>query len=814
MFLSIQRSLLLSLSLAMSGSVMVVRAQDSVLDATATAVNPEPVSAVSAAGGQVEEVAAAVRSSPLVETPIATGESIAPASAGEPASLPEPRKSDAASLIAPDSEGQMQREAIIKSHDATGALDVGWAYFDQKQWETSRQWFDRALDFDPKSSRAAEGLIMSTYREGNAKAAYEVAQAHAGLVPEGQAIVVKAVATTAQQLVSDGEVEKAESLISGFPETEAPIAEIRKAIASRRMESAVARQEYEEARTIAKANDIDTAVVARDEAADLLQQAAEARDSGQHRASLDLVDQAEKVAPLERSGRRLKAWSLYRNRDFDDSAKMFEELYREGKDRDSAEGLVNSLQQSGKTDSLAKLSKELGGPLASASEPVLLAANRAEEERLRRQSEQQRELLAQAERERQMAAADDQAGQDAMAARASAGSGGMTTTVAAASAMTFSGDPIDRTRREIPESSRINGGVGVQTTTRDGGLDKLRVTHMPTVETTLVFGTGGNQSLTLGVHALSLDGGGFRSGRLVGSADSTLDPRPFVTETDTLIEPTLAYRLEKGERAFFAEIGTTPLGADISAKPVGAIGVEWQGERAAAGLQGFSESVKESMLSYTGMTDPYTGESWGRVVKTGVRADGAIDLGDNWGAHGLFEFSKLEGEGVVDNSSVSGDIGLSYQLDVPGFEYVAIGPNFHFEAYDKNLSQFTNGHGGYFSPDQLYQGMLGASFMTETGRSWLAEGFVGVGAQSNDQAAAPVLANSPDGRFYEASSDSSAIFTARMQALFELNPQWRLGAQAGYAKTAAYEDFAVSLYMSFLFDGHSGLDATDLKRGQ
>lgn len=715
--------------------------------------------------------------------------------------------------IDPGAKGQLYRESLVKNRNAEGSLAAGWAYFDARQWESAGQWFERALEFDPTSSRAAEGLVMSRFRSGDLSGAYALAKQHAVLVPDGPGIVAKAAAATAQQAVDSGELEKAEKLLADFPDSEAPVAEVRRAIASSRVETAVVREEFAEARNIAEAADLDTRSVARDESGALLQQAADARRSGDHESSLALVKKAESVAPLERGGKQLKAWALYENQHWKDSAALFEALYREGDDRDSAEGLVKSLDRLGDTDQLARLSRELGGPLATASEPVLMAAARAEEERQRKA----RELAMAREAEQRRAAAETM---PAMAESLPIDTetrdpfgGTAVPIVAAAAAARFPGDPIDLRRRPVPESSRVNGGAGFRMKSGDDGLDRLRVTHLPTVRSTLVFGDRSNQSLTLGVNALSLDAGEFHGGgRLFGSADLDDEPQHFATETDTLVEPSLAYRLEKGDRAYFAEIGTTPIGAEISATAIGALGVEWQGDRAAAGLQGFSESVKESLLSYTGMTDPHTGRDWGRVVRSGVRADGALELGGNWGAHGLFEFSRLEGEGVADNSAFASDFGLTYELDVEGFEHLAIGPNFHFESYEKNLSQFTSGHGGYFSPDQLFQGMLGLSFLTETGRSWLAEGFVGLGAQSHEVAASPVLPNAPDGRLYDGGSDSSAIFSARLQALFELNPQWRLGAQAGYAKTAAYEDFAVSLYLSFLFDPEWGLDGSDFNR--
>jgi tetratricopeptide (TPR) repeat protein len=749
-----------------------------------------------------------------VEAVITTGEEVvatAPAAAEEiDVAIPPPPgapPAEAPAVAAPKPtiedltdagpQGQLTREKVVADQDAASALALGWAYFEKSQWSVADQWFDHALTFDPANARAAEGLIMSAYRSGDIGGAYKLATAHQSLVPDGRNIVAKAAATSAAQAVEAGDVGKADEIMAHFPADESAFAGVRQSIADRQVQTAVARQEFDQARAIAEENQLDTAAVSRDEAARLLQQATDAREAGKHRESLHYIEKAEAIAPLERSGRRLKAWSLYQNRRFDDSAKQFETLYREAADKDSAEGLTHSLQQSGRLDDLARLNRELGGPLATESDPVLLAAARAEEERQRRESERS---MAASSPPAPTPAAEETAPPPAPVESSS----GMDTILAAAGASRQMDEVIDTRQRDIPDSSSVSAGGGFRVKTGLGGVDRLRVTHLPSVKSTLVFGSGGNQSLTLAVRGISLESGDVKGSRPIGRADDTLEARTIATETDTLIEPRLAYRLENGDKAFFAEIGSTPLGADIGATAIGALGVEWKGERASAGAQGFSEPVTESLLSYTGMRDPYTGQDWGRVVRSGARVDGALDLGGGWGANGLFELSQLDGEGVVENSAVALNLGLTYDLDIPGFEYVTVGPTFHFESYEKNLSQFTSGHGGYFSPDQLYQGMMGVNFLTETGGSFLAGGFVGVGAQTNEQAASPVLPTAPDGRFYGATSDSSAIFTARLQTMLELNPQWRLGAQAGYAKTAAFDDYAVSVYFSFLFDRSSG----------
>lgn len=750
--------------------------------------------------------------SPEIESPdavaVVTSETIA---------IDEVSAAEAPDASAPSVEGQGRRDRIEATKDVAGALELGWSFFEKQQWENARQWFGEAYRYDPSSKRAAEGMIMTEYRAGDVGEAYRVASTHADLVPEGTRIVAEAAAVAGRRLVDAGELEEAEKAISEIPKDEPAVSDVRRAIASSRIETAVAREDFGEARNIAEANDLPLAEVDREESIDLLQAASEARDRGEHRESLELVERAEELAPLDRSGERVKAWALYQNRDFQQAAGLFEDLYRVGRDRDSAEGLVNSLQQAGDLETLNGLSDEMGGPLAAVSEPVLLAATRAEDEKQRQAAAAMEEEAA--SREAMMAAVDPvevivEPPIEAEAPAPIEEAGSMGLVLAAATATRSTDLPLEiNQRRPVPERPRVSFGGGYREREGDeGGIDRLKVESLPTIEATLVFGEGDNQAVTLGVHVMKLKTGKSSGRRLVGIADSTLDPGPFVTETDTLVEPALSYRLEKGRRAFFAEVGATPLGAEISAAPIGEIGIAWENERSAGSLQAFAESVEDSLLSYTGMTDPYTGKDWGRVVEAGVRLDGAMSLGRQWSGHGLFEFGHFEGEKVADNNAVVADIGLSYELEVPGFEYLAIGPTFHFEHYEKNLGEFTAGHGGYFSPDELYQGMLGLSFLTESGRRWLAEGFLGIGGQTHEVAAAPVLPQAPDGRFYDASSDSSAIFTARLQTLFEINPQWRFGAEAGYAKSAAYEDFAVNFYLSILFDPEWGLDRSDFVR--
>ena len=107
------------------------------------------------------------------------------------------------------------------------------------------------------------------------------------------------------------------------------------------------------------------------------------------------------------------------------------------------------------------------------------------------------------------------------------------------------------------------------------------------------------------------------------------------------------------------------------------------------------DSVKDSMLSYAGVRDPGTGIVWGGVVSnTGVvqfdhknpRAGEYLAVGGSY----------LTGKLVPMNWSAFGSAGV-YFVVVKG---LSVGLGVTGIHYDKNLSFFSLGQGGYFSPQQ------------------------------------------------------------------------------------------------------------------
>jgi hypothetical protein len=169
---------------------------------------------------------------------------------------------------------------------------------------------------------------------------------------------------------------------------------------------------------------------------------------------------------------------------------------------------------------------------------------------------------------------------------------------------------------------------------------------------------------------------------------------------------------------------------------------------------------------------------------------------------------------VADNEKIRFDMALSRTFKPDDFHYINFGPSFTFYSYNKNLSFFTYGHGGYFSPEYLAQGLLNLQFMTEEGFSYLFKGEVGFGGQANKQQAAPFFPLDPDGRIYKGTSDTTGILISNLQGLMFLTRYWAFGAEVGYNKTPSYEEIRGGIYTTIFFEPREGLVETDFPEYQ
>ena len=152
-----------------------------------------------------------------------------------------------------------------------------------------------------------------------------------------------------------------------------------------------------------------------------------------------------------------------------------------------------------------------------------------------------------------------------------------------------------------------------------------------------------------------------------------------------------------------ADIGTSPMGFEV-VNWVG--GVSWNTDVKDIGLS-FTASrrpISSSLLAYASARDPSPqgGRSWGGVVATG----GSVGLSyDRGGAHGVWadlSAHQITGKNVADNSRERLMAGYYYKLINEDNRRATIGLNSMLWHYQKDLSDYSFGQGGYYSPQQYF----------------------------------------------------------------------------------------------------------------
>ncbi|RYF70246.1 MAG: cellulose synthase, partial [Comamonadaceae bacterium] len=213
-------------------------------------------------------------------------------------------------------------------------------------------------------------------------------------------------------------------------------------------------------------------------------------------------------------------------------------------------------------------------------------------------------------------------------------------------------------------------------------------------------------------------------------------------------------------------------------------------------------------------------ERWGGVVATGGRGALAWDAGD-FGIYGYGSYHALNGNNVADNFRVEGGGGFYAHLLRGDTHTITAGMNIGLLHYDKNLSYFTFGHGGYFSP-QRYIGLdFPVSWSGKQNRlAWRVNASLGVQSFTQDetpyfptdstrqsqvreamaQATEVGLNNTIFTGFYPSTSRTGLAYNLGAALEYQVAPQLFLGGTVGLSNARNYRQFTGNVYLRYLFD--------------
>jgi len=492
-----------------------------------------------------------------------------------------------------------------------------------------------------------------------------------------------------------------------------------------------------------------------------VRRAVEAYEIRRYKESIQYFDQAAQYRTLSRNERVILAWDLYRSGQTEEAALMFEQLYRSYPDQASAEGLYTSLSKLKDYDRLNEISAAVPGPL-----------------------------------EEVYATYDAQEYFKTGLFRASYDVGG---------------DQI------YPVLEGITGGsaeIGFTYRQKSGQEGESALTEIRAPYLEARFYPANRTEIVARISSLTLDSGDLPPGANVGTPGREFAPYNFTptTKEDDLFEFRIRFEYQDWLSPYI-EIGTTPLNGPLQARPVGKLGVIYRQPRGYVQAELYSRSIKESMLSYVGLRDPYSGRTWGRVTETGFAASVFQSIAQDWTLFAGGSIGQITGDNVKSNDHVSGTIALAKALEMEGFEYFTIGPAISYESFSNNQNFFTYGNGGYFSPEYILQGVFGVNALTTEGEQWIVRGAASAGLQTNQQASAPYFPLNPDGRTYPGTSSSTGVFLIDLEGAILIDRSWMIGATLAYTVTADYNEGWASIYVRYMFEPRNGLLRSDLGSG-
>ena len=263
-----------------------------------------------------------------------------------------------------------------------------------------------------------------------------------------------------------------------------------------------------------------------------------------------------------------------------------------------------------------------------------------------------------------------------------------------------------------------------------------------------------------------------------------------------------------------ADIGTTPMGFNV-VDVVG--GLSYSNDLGPIGytLNMHRRPISSSLLAFGGQKDSssHTGTTWG-----GVRADGggvsmSYDKGEANGVWSSLGVDQLTGKNVADNWRVRWMTGYYYKVINEDNRRVTVGLNNMLWHYDKDLSGYTLGQGGYYSPQEYISFAVPVTWRQRTENwSWELGGSVSWShSRTKTMPRYPLLNLIPSdyradaSQLTEQGSSSQGFgYTARALVERRVTGNWFVGAAVDIQQAKDYTPSHALLYVRYSAAGWQG----------
>ncbi|AHM71401.2 cellulose synthase complex outer membrane protein BcsC [Yersinia hibernica] len=261
------------------------------------------------------------------------------------------------------------------------------------------------------------------------------------------------------------------------------------------------------------------------------------------------------------------------------------------------------------------------------------------------------------------------------------------------------------------------------------------------------------------------------------------------------------------------DIGTTPMGFEV-VDVVGGLAYSNSWNHIGWTATASRRPISSSLLAFAGAKDPNTNVTWGGVRANGVSLGASYDRGEANGVWSDLSYHYLTGQNVADNQRLRFMTGYYYKLINEDNRRFTVGLNGMWWHYQKDLSGYTLGQGGYYSPQKYLSLSIPVNYRQRTDNwSWELGGSVSVShSATSDQARYPLqnLLNSsiqpiPDRNAPEYGESSNGVgYTLRALIERRLSSHWTLGAGVDIQQAKDYTPSHALIYLRYSMAGWQG----------
>lgn len=373
-----------------------------------------------------------------------------------------------------------------------------------------------------------------------------------------------------------------------------------------------------------------------------------------------------------------------------------------------------------------------------------------------------------------------------------------------------------------PSTSQGTGGVFVRSRQGESGLSELTEVAVPVQYKRSILGGTGTVSITPVVvtagdvpnnfSATSRFGAGpSASLNNLGQGSSGIGPQEYAGAQLGVAYASDVLRFDAATRPSNIDKTDASVGLSFSVP----IGPEYT-----VNFQAARRPVNDSFLSYVGARDERAGLSWGAVSSTGGRVGLTREV-DGFGLYSYLGLYQYDGQNVADNEKTEFGIGAYYKAINEADERFTVGLGLNTFGFSENLSYFTFGHGGYFSPQRyvsiavpmeywvkkskLSYGISGSfgfqSFKEDANVYFPTSALLQSQAQSAfDQIGLLGLSAGVLGPNYASRSENGFSYNLAGTVEYELSPRVVLGGLIGLDNASDYQQFKVGMYLRVYLD--------------